>query len=244
MNLASYSTGRQRVAILPLVLVVAFHLILLLLWLTDAHTPVESNLGQRSMNVTFVPALRPRVEPLPAPVRTVKAPTRVARPVSAPVPRPLELALPGSPPSIPEEALQQRTTAPSAGPPDAIEVNQVLDAARRLAGSVDRELRNGKPAPVTPDRHLPIARLRSALESAYIDGSRTMVTESTVQSDGVVVYRFRQAGKVWCRQSGGGRPSALEYSEGAKLAGAGSAGGGRVAGTVSCPSGDAVWSRL
>ncbi len=143
-----------------------------------------------------------------------------------------------------ETEAPQRSTAPVASAPDAIDARQMMDMAKRQAGSIDRELRKGKSAPLTPDADLPIARFRAQLESAFIDRSRTMVTESQTQPDGVIVYRFRRGGKVWCRQSGGGGPSMIEYSDGAKMAGAGSRGGSGTAGTIACPSGEDGWSRL
>jgi hypothetical protein len=127
---------------------------------------------------------------------------------------------------------------------DAPGVHEMIATAKRQAGLADNALRGGKLAPLTPDPDLPINRFRHALEGAHIDRSRVMVMDAQTQADGVIVYRFRRGGKVWCRQSGGGRPSGIEYSEGAKLAGAGSRGGASSAGTVPCPSGDGGWSPL
>ena len=120
----------------------------------------------------------------------------------------------------------------------------MIDAAKRQAGAIDRELRDGKAAPLAMKPDHPMARFRVALESAYIDRSRTMLMDVHTQPDGVIVYRFRRGGKVWCRQSGGSGPSMLEHSEGAKLAGAGSAGGAGAAGNVQCPGGNAAWTPL
>lgn len=235
---ATYGTGRQGVAILPLALILVLHLMLVLLWSTNARVHINQGAEQRHFSLTWLPALRPRAPPLPAPARALEAAVRVAKPLaapasSAPQPAPSTAAEPFSG----EAEIPQRSPAPPASAPDAFDVNQVIETAKRQAGSIDRELRGGKLAPLTPDPDLPINRFRSALENAYIDRSRTTVMDSYTQADGVIVYRFRQGGKVWCRQSGGGAPGMIERSEGAKLAGAGSAGGSSAAGIVKCPSG-------
>jgi hypothetical protein len=67
--------------------------------------------------------------------------------------------------------------------------------------------------------------------------------ETYTAPDGVVTYRFRNAGKVYCRRSGGVGPDASWRSEGAILAGAGSAGTATTAGGVECPKGDLDWVR-
>lgn len=133
---------------------------------------------------------------------------------------------------------------PAAGAPDAPSLASMIDAAKRQVGAIDRELRDGKPAPMSSKPDHPMARFQAAVESAYVDRSRTMVTEVHTQADGVIVYRFHFRGKVWCRQSGGSGPSMLERTDGAKMAGAGSAGGAGAAGTIQCPGGNAGWKRI
>lgn len=230
---ADYSTGKQGVAILPLALILALHLLLVLLWPSKAHMATDQGAAQRHITLTWLPALKPRAPPSQALARSV-------RPLAAPAPRAPKLA-PSSAaePHTVQEEMQQRSSVP-----DALEVSQMIESAKRQAGLIDRALRGGKAAPLAPDADLPIARLRSALESAYIDRSRTAIMDFYTYPDGVIVYRTRRGGKTWCRQSGGGGPSSLEYSEGAKLAGAGSMGGAGKAGTVTCPSGESGWSRL
>lgn len=137
----------------------------------------------------------------------------------------------------------QRDAAPAPTQPGAPDVPQLMESAKRQVGAIDHELRGGKLAQLAPDRNLPMVRLRGALETAYIDRSLRTVTESMMQADGTVVYRFRRGEKIWCRQSGG-IGSSIERSEGAKLAGAGSAGSAGTAGNITCPSGDQGWSRL
>ncbi len=235
----TYGSDKPRVAILPLALILVLHLGLALLWMIQPRIPADQGAGQRHMTVTWLPALRPQAPPPPVP-----APARVrppaARAASAPRITPSSAAQAVSvQPEIPQPG-----TAPPASAPDALEVNQMIDSAKRQAGLIDRELRDGKPARLTPAPDLPFNRFRTALEGAYNDRSRVMMTDAITQPDGVIVYRFRRGGKVWCRQSGGGGPSTIERSEGARLGGAGSAGGGNTAGTISCPSGATGWAPL
>lgn len=248
MNLSEkQGAGRQRVAILPLALMLVLHLMLLLLWPTTARLHREHAAERRFFALTWLPALRPRALPPPAPTlpvaaRAVASP-RVAAPLASPrasAPRPTSTSA-AEPLSIQKEMPQPRPEFPASAA-GAVGVPSLIDTAKRQAGLIDRELRGGKLAPLTPDPDLPILHFRRALESAHIDQSWTVVSDSTTQPDGVIVYRFRQGGKVWCRQSGGGTPGMLERTEGAKLAGAGSAGGGSAAGTVPCPGGQSGWS--
>jgi hypothetical protein len=228
----TYGSGKPRVAILPLAFILVLHLMLVLLWAANARMPVDQGAQPRHFTLTWLPALRPRTPPLPAPAPVARR--RAAPAASAPRPAPSTVAQPFS--AQPE--------VPQASTPDPIDVSQMIASARRQAGSIDRELRDGKPAQLTPAPDLPFNRFRSALEGAYINRSRVMVTDSITQPDGVIVYRFRRGGKVWCRQSGGGGPSTIERSEGARLGGAGSAGGGNTAGSIACPSGATGWSTL
>lgn len=246
-----HQAGRRGVAILPLSFVVLLHLIMLALWMRDKPVAPDRDAVQRVLSVIWLPEVKSPVAVAPRRARARAAAVRSVRPVTvsaaaAPLPAfapPLPAsAPPRTSPSI--DILLQPDEGAAAGAPMAPDTRQLIDMAKRQAGAIDQALRGGKPAPLADTRALPIVRLRSALESAYIDRSRTLVTESYTQADGVVVYRFRQAGKVWCRQSGGAGTSLLEHSEGAKLAGAGSAGGGRTAGHVACPSNDSGWSRL
>lgn len=239
--LATDGTGKQGVAVLPLALVLLLHLMLVLLWHANARVHAAPGAEQRHFTLIQLPPLRPQARPLPASARASAPAVRVARPLGAPAPRPSGLA----PTSVAEpwfdaEPMAQPSTA---AVPDAPDVGHMIDMAKRQAGAIDRALRGGKLAPLTPDPELPFTRFRHALEGAHIDRSRTLVTDSYTQSDGVIVYRFRRGGKVWCRQSGGGAPGMIERSEGARLAGAGSAGAASAAGSVQCPQDETGWSR-
>lgn len=236
----SPATGKKPLSILPMALVLALHLGLVLLWATHANVPTSRDDGQRYLTLTWLFAPRPRDPAPPVPPPRV-APTRSVRVVAAPT-----AVVPQAAPSIAAVDLEeapQRETPPQPATSGALDVNQLMETAKRQAGAIDHDLRAGKLAPLAPDRDLPIARLRGALASAYIDRSRNTVTESMRQADGVIIYRFRRGEKIWCRQSGG-VGSSIERSEGAKLAGAGSAGGAGTAGTIPCPGDDAGWSRL
>jgi hypothetical protein len=235
---ATYGTGKQGVAILPLALILVLHLMLVLLWATRARMHIDQGAEQRHFTLAWLPALTPRAAPPSAPARRLQAQARVARARAVSASRAPQLVT-----LTAQAEMPQPSSVTPASAPDAPNVNQIIESAKRQAGLIDRELRAGKPAPLKPNPDLPINRFRSALESAYIDRSSTTLMDSYTQADGVIVYRFRQGGKVWCRQSGGGAPGMMERSEGAKLAGAGSAGGGSAAGTVQCPSGEIAWSR-
>lgn len=237
-----YGTGRRPVSTLSLALMLGLHLALVLLWASSKRGHADHSTEPRRFTLTWLQPMKPRATPPPAPAPTV--PPRATRPPAMPaasLPRPApESAAP--PVSVPPD-MPAPGTVPS-GAPDAPAVASMIDAAKRQAGAIDRELRNGKAAPLASQPDHPMARYRVALESAYIDRSRTVRTEVLTQPDGVIVYRFRLGGKVWCRQSGGSGPSMLERSEGARLAGAGSAGGAGVAGNIQCPGGDATWRPL
>ena len=229
--------AKQGVAILPLALVLVLHLMLVLLWAGAGRRQFDQGAEQRHFTLTWLPALTPKKPPVPP--RARQAPAPVARPRAAPAPGAVRLA-----PTAPADTVAVEVEMAQQSPaPDAPDVQQMIATAKRQAGLADNALREGKLAPLTPDPELPVNRLRRALESAHIDRSRVMVMDMQTQPDGVIVYRFRRGGKVWCRQSGGGGPGGIAYSEGAKLAGAGSLGGGAAAGNVACPSGESGWSR-
>ncbi|MBZ2208713.1 hypothetical protein [Massilia soli] len=239
-RLASWRPGKQPVAILPMALVLALHLALALWWI-NANVTADQHARQRYFTLTWLRAAAPPdPPPSPPPPRQI-SPGPVARQLAA-APASKPATAPAAEPFDQDEPPQDRA-APRQGPSDALGVNRLMEVAKRQVGAIDHELRGGKLGPLAPDPDLPIARLRGALDSAYIDRSLATVTETLRQADGVIVYRFRRGGKVWCRQSGG-IGSGIERSDGAKLAGAGSAGGAGTAGTITCPGGDAGWSRL
>jgi hypothetical protein len=112
--------------------------------------------------------------------------------------------------------------------------DSLASRGKRTAGAVDHELRKGKLAPLDPGDNK-WQRFAQAVGDARVDNSRTLTSESYTAPDGVVVYRFRQGGRTWCRTGGDIRPSPF----GAQAGGAAlfdKAGGGGFAGTVRCPT--------
>ena len=240
-------TRKQSVAGTPFALVLVLHLLLVMLWASTGQKAVEQGAEQRHFTLTWIPVLRPRetLQPSPPLTRAEKVAAPAVKLRASANLRPSLVAPTIDAESIPVGAeMPQRSTGSDATAPDALDAKKMIDIAKRQAGLIDNELRVGKPAPLAPDPDLPVARFRTQLDRAFIDGSTSMVTESQTQPDGVVVYRFRRGGRVWCRQSGGSGPSSMEYSDGAKLAGAGSRGGSGAAGTIACPSEAHGWSRL
>jgi hypothetical protein len=109
--------------------------------------------------------------------------------------------------------------------------------AKRQAGRIDRELRKGKPG--APDEAgTPWARFQRGLESAHIDRTLTLQSDTYTSPDGVVIYRFRQGNRYRCRRAGGvGMPVAGMPGNGsATLPGVNSAM------NVDCPKG-VVWNQ-
>ena len=238
MPLYKLSTSNKApLAILPMAVVLALHLVLVLLWANHSNEPASQDTGQRHISLTWLLAPQP-LEPPPSP----PPPRPARRAAKAVAPQPVVVPQAAVEPVV-QVDLPQRDSAPKPTASGALDVNQLMDAAKRQVGAIDQELRAGKLAPLAPDRELPITRMRDALASAYIDRSRTTITETMRQADGVVVYRFRRGEKIWCRQSGS-VGSSIERSDGAKLAGAGSAGGAGTAGTIPCPTDETGWSRL
>jgi hypothetical protein len=223
-----YSSEAWRPSWTPLAVTLGLHLLLVLAWLArSAPPPHDASVEVMSVLVRVpapAPALRPK--PLPPPkARRLDAPVRVP---TAPV--------------LPAPATAVDPVAPAISvPPAAPTASELLARARQQAGAVDRELRGGKPAaPLSASGAQ--GRLERGIAGAYIDRSRTVVTDSYTSPDGVVTYRIRQGEKVLCRKSGSVAPG-LEYSEAARAAGAGSAGSATTAGFVSCPTGDVDWKR-
>jgi hypothetical protein len=113
----------------------------------------------------------------------------------------------------------------------------VAGLAKQQAGRVDRELRKGKPG-VPTEADTPMARFQRGLESAYIDRSLTLQSDTYTSPDGVVIYRFRQGNRFRCRRAGGvGMPLA-----GMPGTGSITAGGAGAAGATDCPKG-VVWNQ-
>jgi len=188
----------------------------------------------------------------PAPSRSSAAPAAAA----SPRPRAAQAVPARAAPPAPPVALQPITPAPADTAPPAATSEPAAEAfptppgsaqdttatgddslasrGKRTAGAVDHELRKGKLAPLDPGDNK-WQRFAQAVGDARVDTSRTLTSESYTAPDGVVVYRFRQGGRTWCRTGGDIRPSPF----GAQAGGAAlfdKAGGGGFAGTVRCPT--------
>lgn len=129
-------------------------------------------------------------------------------------------------------------TAPSA--PAASARDAMVERARRDAGRIAREMRQGGTG-VPEAADTPMGRFRTALAGAHKDSSRGLSSDSYTTPDGQVIYRFRLGGKLWCRTGGSVRPqTGGAVGGGATLFDSG--GGEGAAGLIRCPShGD--WKR-
>ena len=211
----------------------ALGLHLLLAWSWRAAHPAPESFGERVFEVVPVAPSAPE----PAVARRAAQPVRTMAPRSG---------LPALPQGArePEPSTPEVGSAAPAGEPVAITepspspLETLAGRARRAAGAIDRELRKGKSG-VPAEADTPGGRLVRALESAYIDTSRSLVSETYTAPDGEIIYRFRQGGRVLCRISGGVKPgignaigpSAFDVR-----------GGNGTAGLNTCPSG-ATWKR-
>ena len=109
--------------------------------------------------------------------------------------------------------------------------------AKRQAGRVDRELRKGKPG-IPTEADTSWARFQRGLDSAHIDRSLTLQSDTYTSPDGVVIYRFRQGNRVRCRRAGGAGMPLRGMPEGSSL----SIPGANAAGDTDCPKG-VTWNR-
>jgi hypothetical protein len=224
---------------LPLALTLLVHLVLLLAWRQGRVPGRSDDAAPAAIAVLLLQAPRPAQQdrPVPAPHRP---PAPVARsrqlPSTPAAPPPAEAAPAPPPPTATVDALAPTAPAPGASAAD------ILARALHDAGSVDRALRGSKPG-VLRGKDAPMARMRREMASAYIDRSHVEKMDIYTAPDGEVIYRFRRGDKVRCRMTGStglGIPGG--YTDGARLAGAGSLGGGGKAGFVSCPS-HVEWAR-
>jgi hypothetical protein len=147
------------------------------------------------------------------------------------VPNPIDTAQPADP------AADARAIARSPAHTSSAPGGFALGLAKQQAGRIDRELRKGKPG-VPTEADTPSARFQRGVESAYIDRSLTLQSDTYTSPDGVVIYRFRQGNRFRCRRAGGvGMPLA-----GMPGTGSITAGGAGAAGATDCPKG-VVWNQ-
>lgn len=178
----------------------AAHLLVLLLWMQHKRIPLPPA-PARVVTILLQPdrarALRtpaPPRAPVPAPVVPPLHPPAAALPaVPAPMPAPDTPATSPAPADAPEPSAPASTSPPG---------GFTYSLAARQAGRIDRELRNGKPGvPTAADTAS--ARFQRGLESAHVDRSMTIQTDTYTSPDGIVMYRYRTANGVRCRRAGG-----------------------------------------
>ena len=159
-------------------------------------------------------------------------PPVAAAPAAAP---PASASAPASNPIDTAQAVGPATDARTAA--SSAQGGFAVGLARQQAGRIDRELRKGKPG-VPAEADTPAARFQRGVESAYIDRSLTLQSDTYTSPDGVVIYRFRQGNRYRCRRAGGvGMPLA-----GMPGTGSITAGGAGAAGATDCPKG-VVWNQ-
>jgi hypothetical protein len=192
--------------------------------------PVRRRDGDEGRRAT---APDPRVDdPRSDTARVTAAVTAPPAPETAPsTPNPIDTAQP------PDPAMDVRALARTPAGATSAQGGFVAGLARRQAGRIDRELRKGKPG-VPAEADTPMARFQRGLESAHIDRSLTLQSDTYTSPDGVVIYRFRQGNRFRCRRAGGvGMPLA-----GMPGTGSITAGGAGAAGATDCPKG-VVWNQ-
>lgn len=153
-------------------------------------------------------------------------------PETAPsTPNPIDTAQP------PDPATDARALARTPADAASAQGGFMAGLARHQAGRIDRELRKGKPG-VPAEADTAMARFQRGLESAHIDRSLTLQSDTYTSPDGIVIYRFRQGNRFRCRRAGGvGMPLA-----GMPGTGSITAGGAGAAGDTDCPKG-VVWNQ-
>lgn len=233
----------------PLAVTLSLHLLLGWCWLQATGVRVLPATVSAPREFIVVAVLTP------APSRSSAAPSAPAA-AASPRPRAAQAVPARAVPAAPSVALPPITPAPADTAPPAATSEPAADPfptppgsaqettatgddslasrGKRTAGAVDHELRKGKLAPLDPGDNK-WQRFAQAVGDARVDTSRTLTSESYTAPDGVVVYRFRQGGRTWCRTGGDIRPSPF----GAQAGGAAlfdKAGGGGFAGTVRCPT--------
>ena len=166
-----------------------------------------------------------------APVTAPSAPE-----AAPPVPNPIDRAQAADPATDARALARTPAGAPSVQG-TSTQGGFMAGLAKQQAGRIDRELRKGKPG-VPTEADTPMARFQRGLESAHIDRSLTLQSDTYTSPDGVVIYRFRQGNRFRCRRAGGvGMPLA-----GMPGTGSITAGGAGAAGATDCPKG-VVWNQ-
>lgn len=217
----------------PLALTLGLHLLLVLAWRLQTQI-VPAAAPERLMEVIPLrpPASPARIRPLPPPASPQTPPARLPdsrRRLPAASALPAPTGPPAAPPAVvpaPPEPIEPAAREA----PLTLEGEDLLGAARRRAVEIDRQLRKGKSG-VPEEANTPWSRFREGVAAAHVDRSPGALLEAYESPDGVVIYRTTQWGKQTCRMTG-----SVNF-------GPGRAGGGNVAGDVSCPKG-VRWRRF
>lgn len=221
----------SRLSWTPLALTLGLHLLLVLAWRLQEQPEPASAAPELLMDVMPVrpPAAPARVRPsapraAPKAPSTTRADARRRAPPASDAPAPTE-PQPAAAPAPPEPVEPAAREAPL-----TLEGEDLLAAGKRRAVEIDRQLRKGKSG-VPDEANTPWSRFREGVAAAHVDRSPGALLEAYESPDGVVIYRTTQWGKQTCRMTG-----SVNF-------GPGRAGGGNVAGDVSCPKG-VRWRRL
>ncbi|MCS0584297.1 hypothetical protein NX784_22155 [Massilia pinisoli] len=205
MNTGVLRTGRDAHRRAVLAATCAVHLLVLLLWAqARRQAPPASPArvvtillqadGARATSMAES-SLPPGI---PVPVMPPPRPHPPAAALPDTPPSTASAAAPDAPTDVPAGATAN-TPAPGEGTPPG---GFTYSLAARQAGRIDRELRNGKPG-VPTEADTASARFRRGLESAHVDRSMTIQTDTYTSPDGVVMYRYRTANGARCRRAGG-----------------------------------------
>ncbi|MFC5458838.1 hypothetical protein [Massilia niabensis] len=217
---AAHSFPRRPLA--PLALTLGLHLLLVLAWMNGASPGLQRELAERVS--TFV-----LVQPLPASRPKPSTSAAVPRPrarLPVPVPVPVQASAPVAPAA--SEAVDAAPLPDAPPAPSPALPGDLLASSRRMAGGVDRALRNGS-SPITAEPDRKWERFATAFAAARTSVYRDTILESYTAGDGVTIYRKTVGDRAACYRSG-------------------SAGGlgpadGHSAGNIRCPTG-ASWTRL
>jgi hypothetical protein len=257
---ATFDTRRRGV----LAFTCAVHLLALFLWTQERRLLPDP--PSRAVTIFLQPERVPAAPPpTAAPALPLPAPALPAIPAVSPSPPLPEPAHRIEDDEMPRAARPEprADTAPATAPPapaaaapnpapNPIDTAQAVaraaagtsstqgglaaSIAQHQAGRVDRELRKGKPG-VPTEADTPWGRFQRGLDSAHVDRTMTVQSDTYTAPDGVVTYRFRHGNRVRCRRAGSvgiplrGMPAGADT-----MATIGSAG------STDCPKG-VVWNQ-
>jgi len=223
----------------PLALTLGAHVLMAWWWLQAKPSPPEALPVLREFFVLpLLPAPSAPATPAAAAPAQAAQPARVFTPRLAPRPAASAQAAAALAPDAielaPAPAQADADRLPSPSPAPAAPGEGIAARAIRAAGAIDHGARVGKPATLH-SADTPWNRFTNAVEEAHNDTSRTLVTETYIAPDGVIIYRFRQGSRVVCRTSGHVGPNLGNLAEGGGAAMFDRAGGGGKAGLIDCP---------